>query len=133
MSFLISKSLYNKQGNLNLSNPRYTATEQQIMRNGIKFYTHNTFHIPYPITYKYFSYYKLLYWSGAHILESIEAGMIVRDDIAFIVQYKDNLTRGKILKNKDIQYCLSFRKPEEQWCIDPIVIISEINTYRKGN
>jgi hypothetical protein len=124
MSFLIDKSIYNKQGNLNLSNPRYTETEFMIMRNGIRFYTSNTFHIPYPITYKYFSYYKLLYWSGAHILESIEAGLIVRDDIAFIVKYHKDLTRGKILNEKDKQYVLSFREPEPKWSIDPIVIIS---------
>ena len=132
MSFLIDKSIYTKQGTLNLSNPRYNATEQQIMRNGIKFYTHNTFQIPYPIQYQYFAYYKLLYWSGTHVLESIEAGMIVRDDIAFIVQYKEPLTRGKILQNQSAQYVLSFRSPEKEWCIDPIVIISNTKE-NKGN
>jgi hypothetical protein len=127
MTFLVDKENYTKQGELALSTPRYSTVEHRIMRNGIQSYTLNTFAIPYPIAYKYFSYYKLLYWSGYHVIESIEAGLIVRDDIAFKVQYnkEQGLTRGEIIRAPDMQYCLSFRSPDKQWHIDPVVIISQ--------
>ena len=103
----------------------HSAVDRTVLRNGIRFYTTQCQSIPYPVAAAYFHYYKLLYWSGAHILESIEAGMIVRDNIAFIVKYHKDLTRGYILKHKDAQYKMSFRAPLDSWNIDPVVIISE--------
>ena len=86
---------------------------------------HHAQSIPKPAAYKYLQYYKLLYWSGHHTLESIEAGMIVRDNTAFIVRYHNGLTRGKILAKPDAQYRISFRAAKDFLCIDPIVLISE--------
>jgi hypothetical protein len=106
------------------------------LRNGIRFYTTQCQSIPYPVAAAYYHYYKLLYWSGHHVLESIEAGLIVRDDIAFIVKYHKDLTRGKILneskQNPNKQYKLSFRAPLDSWNIDPVVIISECTELLKA-
>lgn len=102
---------------------------EMIMRSGLRFYNNHCFKIPQSIADRYFGYYKLLYWSGSHILESIEAGFIVRDDICFKVQYHKELNRGKILaaskQNCNEQYILSFRSANKDWQIDPVVIISE--------
>ena len=125
-SFTQNQELYNAQGSL-FQTP-LSNVDRLILRNGIRFYTINSFDIPYPVTYKYFKHYKKLYWSASYLLSQIEAGMIVRDDIAFIVQYHKSLTRGMILneakKNENTQFILSFRAPQDQWNIDPIVLIS---------
>jgi hypothetical protein len=110
----------------------YSETDRMVLRNGIRFYNNLIFRIPYPVTSNYFKYYKLLYWSANHIIESIEAGMICRDDIAFRIHYNANLTRGKILHAANHestalkQYALSFRAAYDGWSIDPVVIISEV-------
>ena len=108
----------------------HSNVDRTILRNGIKFYTTHSFNIPYPVASAYYKHYKLLYWGATHILESIEAGIIVRDDIAFIVRYHKDLNRGKILndskQNPNAQYKLSFRAPLDSWNIDPIVLISEV-------
>lgn len=113
-----------------LDQSEHNHANEMIMKSGLRFYTSQCFSIPAPIVDRYFHYYKLLYWSGHHILESIEAGYIVRDNIAFRVMYYRNLTRGNILNAKDEQYILSFRMPNPDWNIDPVVIISSIT---KGN
>ena len=132
MNYMVAQALYNRQGELYLSNPRYSATERMIIRNGIRFYTHNSFSIPYPVAYKYFKHYKKLYWSAQYIISQIEAGIIVRDDIAFIVQYHKNLTRGIILEsakqNENTQFSLSFRAPKDEWNVAPVVLISSIES-----
>jgi hypothetical protein len=125
MTFLIDQSEYLRQQSLEFPPSPLSNVERQVMRNGIRFFTSHVFAIPYPVAVANFSYYKLLYWSGHHTLESIEAGIIVRDDIAFIVRYHRDLTRGKILANPDAQYAISFRAPRKDWNIDPIVLISE--------
>lgn len=125
MTFALDQKLYNAQGNLFPSSDMpMSNVERTVIRNGIRFYVSKCKSIPYPVACKYLSYYKKLYWSGHHLLESIEAGMIVRDDIAFIVSYHKDLTRGKILHNKDAQYCISFRAAAPEWNIDPVVVIS---------
>lgn len=100
-----------------------------IIRSGIRQYSLHSFCIPAPIVQKYFSYYKLLFWSGTHILESIEAGMIVRDNISFYVHYHGSLTRGKIVQKPDSQYRLSFRKPLPGFG-DPIVLIDYVKEIK---
>ena len=108
----------------------FSETDRTVLRNGIRFYTSHIPAIPYPVVANYFKYYKKLFWSAAHILESIEAGMIVREDICFQVKYHKNLTRGKILaaakENCNTQFMLSFRAPYDGWNIDPVVLISAI-------
>lgn len=125
MAFLLNQNEYLRQQNL-FPAP-LTIAEKQIMRQGIRFYAEHTFKIPYTVSYSHFSYYKLLYWSGHHLLESIEAGMIVRDDRAFVVRYCKGINRGKILANPSAQYAVSFRAPSSEWGIDPIALISETN------
>lgn len=126
MSFPTEVSLYKKQQSL-FPPTEISNVDRMILRNGIKFYLHHSFSIPYPVACQYLQYYKLLYWSGTHTLESIEAGMICRDDIAFIVRYHKDLTRGKILRNPDAQYAISFRAALDQYNLDPVVLISECN------
>ena len=117
---------YNSQ--LPLFPEPFCEIDKTVIRNGVKFYMHHAQSIPKPAAYKYLQYYKLLYWSGHHTLESIEAGMIVRDNTAFIVRYHNGLTRGKILAKPDAQYRISFRAAKDFLCIDPIVLISESPT-----
>lgn len=100
------------------------AVDNLIVRQGLRFYSTYCPRIPRQVVASYYSYYKLLYWSGHHLLESIEAGVICRDDIAFRVLYFDKLTRGKILANPDAQYAISFRKVHDAWMHDPIVLVS---------
>ena len=121
----MNPQIYNTQASL-FPNP-ISAVDRMILRNGIKFYLNHPLSIPYPVTCNYLKYYKLLYWSGNHLLESIEAGVIVRDDICFVVKYHKSLTRGQILHNKDAQYAISFRAALDEYHLDPIVIISKAN------
>jgi hypothetical protein len=124
MSFLLDQKAYLAQQQL-FPTP-YNEAENLIIRSGIRFFNNNMQRIPYPVAYRYFKYYKLLFWSGQHIIESIEAGIICRDDIAFIVRFnkKQNLTRGYILNHKEDQYTVSFRAAKDEWNIDPVVYIS---------
>lgn len=110
----------------------YSKAEFLIMRSGINLFTTKAFSIPYPVSAKYFSYYKLLYWTGQHLLESIEAGIICRDGIAFRVQFH-GITRGQILSDPDAQYAISFRAPTSEWEIDPVVLISTSSKPTKRN
>lgn len=123
MSFLINQHHYLKQQNL-FPEP-YNEVERMIMRNGIKFYLYNTFRIPYPVTYKYFSEYRLLYWSGEYLLEQISVGMIERYCAVYQVIYHDGLTRGYIKANPKEQYALSFRIVKSEWSFDPVVLIKK--------
>lgn len=112
--------------NQNQSHAEYLTT-----RSGIRFYTEHCPRIPLPVVMKYFNrYYKLIYWSAEYIISSIEAGIIVRDDIQFKVAYK-GITRGEILLeckladgNPKRQFQLSFRVPDEKWNIPATVVIS---------
>ena len=108
---------------------KYSPDEKQLLRRGIQFYLLNTFRIPSYIQHNYFKYYKLLYWSGQHLLESIEVGMIVRDDIAFSVIFTQGLTRESIKaaihRNPNVQYQLSFREPEDTWNLYPVVLVRD--------
>jgi hypothetical protein len=99
----------------------YSFADEVVLRSGIKFLSYNVLSIPTPIVQKYFPLYKLHYWSGSYIIQQIQAGMIERHGVAFIVQYYDGLTRGYILANPDEQYKLSFRSGLMN---DPVVLIS---------
>lgn len=105
---------------------KYNRAEYITMQSGIKFYTEKVFAIPYPVSTWYFSYYKLLYWTGSHTLSQIVAGTITRDSEAFRVVFHNGLTRGYILANPDEQYALSFRIPENEWELYPTVLISSL-------
>jgi len=100
-----------------------SRADSLLIKSGLRFYLANVFAIPAPIVDRYFSYYKLLYWTGHHTIDSIEAGMIVRDNIAFYVRYHNDLTRGAILRNPTAQYALSFRNPKPGFG-DPVVLVS---------
>ncbi len=106
--------------------------EFTIIRSGIRFYATKCRGIPSPIVAKYFSQYRLIYWSAGYTLTQIESGIIVKDDIAFRVSYQ-GITRGEILAavqqgNHMQQLALSFRSPKAEWNLPPVVIISPATT-----
>lgn len=119
--FLIDQKAYLSQSEL-FPAP-YSRAEFLVIRSGISFLSRTAFKLPYPVSCKYFSYYKLLYWTGSYTLESIEAGIIVRDGIAFRVHFHGT-NRGSILAYPNDQYALSFRAPNSEFDLDPIVLIS---------
>lgn len=120
----MTNQIYNKSGQLELLPIPYNTAELLLIRSGIKFYSYQCFSIPAPIVSRYFNTYKLLYWSGHHLLDQIIAGTITRNDVAYRVVYRNQLTRGYILQNRDEQYSLSFRESYDAWNIEPVVIIS---------
>lgn len=109
---------------LNLFPIPHSTADRMILQSGIKQTTLYAFAIPTPIVEKYYKYYKLLYWSGHHILDAMEAGILTRDNISFYAKYHDSLTRGKIVQNPGKQYALSFRAPIDGMG-DAYVLISE--------
>ena len=104
--------------------PIPSSAERYQMRAGIRLITENSFSIPSQLQ-RYFSTYKLFYWRGEFILSKIESGTITKDGIKYAVKFHRNLTRGQMLASKQNQFALSFRAPNEDWAILPVVIISK--------
>lgn len=113
--------LSNQFNQQNLFPTPWSASDRLVLSHGIRFLSTKCNRIPTPIVQKYFNLYKLHYWTGTHLLNQIEAGLICRYDTAFIVHYHGGLTRGKILEHSDKQYAVSFRHGLFN---DPIVLIS---------
>lgn len=100
--------------------------EELILRTAIKKYSEELWSIPYPLQYKYFQEYYLLYWKGSHLIKQVKEGYLYNHDgFGYKIVYKPGLTRGKILANLDAQYPLSFRNPSTEWNLLPIVIVGE--------
>ena len=100
--------------------------EQLILRTAIKKYSEELWSIPYPLQYKYFYEYFLLYWKGEYLIKKAVEGYLQNHmGTTYKIVYKPGLTRGKILANLSGQYPLSFRSPNPEWNLSPIVIVGE--------
>lgn len=84
---------------------------------------------------KHFSSYYKLYWAADYVIHRMQNGRIRIDAangevINYIVYFTGELTRGKILdemmRSKNLpahQYALSFRVPNSEYRLPPIVLI----------
>ena len=103
-----------------------SPVDYSLTRRVVKLYSETLYSIPKPIVTQWFEKYYLLYWSGNYILTTeINYGNITHLDTVYKICYRGNLTRGKIMKNNEKKYAISFRLPIPELHLPGIVLISE--------
>lgn len=108
-----------------------TASDHQNIRSAIRFYSEHCWSLPQPLIDNYFIEYKLLYWAGDYLLDNLTTneGQLMRINPltsakkCYKLAFHRNLTRGKILADRQKQYALSFRIPAAKWNLPAIVLI----------
>lgn len=100
--------------------------ESLLIKNGLRFYSFNCFSIPRSITSRFYSYYKLLYWSGDYLLHVIDnnEGSIFRSGIEFRTVFHREVTRGYIMAHRGKQFAISFRAVDSKYELPSIALIS---------
>lgn len=68
--------------------------------------------------------YYILHWQPAHFLQEMKEGIIVHQDIKYLVIYKNcNIIK---IRNAPAQIALSFRKPKAEYNLCNYVIVKVI-------